>query len=234
MQATPSTPALNVNKARFNMIEQQIRPWDVADSTVLGLLKDIPREVFAPAAYQLVAFADLSIPLSSPAVEGECMLPPKVQARMAQDVAVKPTDTVLHIGTGSGFMAALLGKQARSVLSLEINPVLAKTAAANLQRAGITNVEVLCADAAAQAFKACATRTSHDVIVVSGSLAEVPQALLQLLKIGGRLFAFVGDEPMMRATLITRASDTAFTTEQPWDYVAPRMVNFPQPTSFRF
>jgi protein-L-isoaspartate(D-aspartate) O-methyltransferase len=141
---------------------------------------------------------------------------------------------VLHIGTGSGFMAALLGKQARSVLSLEINPVLAKTAAANLQRAGITNVEVLCADAAAQAFKACATRTSHDVIVVSGSLAEVPQALLQLLKIGGRLFAFVGDEPMMRATLITRASDTAFTTEQPWDYVAPRMVNFPQPTSFRF
>lgn len=228
------THALNVDKARFNMIEQQVRPWDVADSTVLGLLNDVPREAFTPEAYQSVAFADLDLPLSTPPVEGESMLPPKVQARIAQDVAVKPTDTVLHIGTGSGFMAALLGKQAKSVLSLEINPALAAVAKANLQRAGITNVDVRCADATAQGFKACEGQAPYDVIVLSGSVAEVPSALLHMLKVGGRLSAIVGNEPMMRATLITRASDTAFTTEQPWDYLAPRLKNFPQPSAFRF
>lgn len=231
-----ATPAhhLNVDKARFNMIEQQIRPWDVADSGVLNILRELPREAFTPEAYQSLAFADLDVPLSSPAVEGECMLAPKVQARMAQDVAVQPTDTVLHIGTGSGFMAALLGKQAKSVLSLEINPTLAETAKANLQRAGVTNVDVRCADAAAHGFKACAAQGRHDVIMLSGSVAEVPAALLDLLKVGGRLFAIVGEEPMMRATLITRVSDTALTTEQPWDYVAPRLKHFPQPSTFRF
>ncbi|MBA4254282.1 MAG: protein-L-isoaspartate O-methyltransferase [Polaromonas sp.] len=234
MQAVQTAPAFDVDKARFNMIEQQVRPWDVADSVVLGLLKDIPREVFTPEAYQSLAFADLDLPLSSPAVDGECMLPPKVQARVAQDLAVQPSDKVLHIGTGSGFMAALLGRQAQQVLSLEINPALAKTAAANLQRAGITNVNVRCADAAAHGFKACADEARYDVVVVSGSLAEVPQALLDMLKVGGRFFAFVGDEPIMRATLVTRASDSAFTTEQPWDYVAPRMKNFPRPSAFRF
>lgn len=228
------TQNLDVDKARFNMIEQQVRPWDVADSTVLGLLNDVPREAFAPAPYQTLAFADLDLPLSSPNVEGESMLPPKVQARMAQDVAVKPTDSVLHIGTGSGYMAALLGKQAKSVLSLEINPALAAIAKANLQRVGITNVDVRCADATAQSFKACEGQAPYDVIVLSGSVAEVPPALLQLLKVGGRLSAIVGSEPMMRATLITRASDTAFTTEQPWDYLAPRLKNFPQASTFRF
>lgn len=229
-----TTQALNVAKARFNMIEQQIRPWDVADSTVLGLLNDVPREAFAPESYQALAFADLDIPLSNPSVEGESMLPPKVQARVAQDVAIQPTDRVLHIGTGSGYMAALLGKQAKSVLSLEINPALAAIAKANLQRTGINNVDVRCADATAQNFKACEGQAPYDVIVLSGSVAEVPAALLQMLKVGGRLSAIVGSEPMMRATLITRASDTAFTTEQPWDYLAPRLKNFPQPSAFRF
>lgn len=231
--ATPATP-LNVDKARFNMIEQQIRPWDVADSGVLNILRVLPREAFTPDGYQSLAFADLDVPLSSPAVEGECMLPPKVQARMAQDVAVQPNDTVLHIGTGSGFMAALLGQQGKSVLSLEINPALAKAAQANLQRAAISNVTVRCADAAAHGFRACQEQTRYDVIVLSGSVAEVPQALMQLLKVGGRLMAIVGDEPAMRATLVTRASDTAFATEQPWDYTAPRLLNFPQPSAFRF
>lgn len=162
------------------------------------------------------------------------MLPPKVQARMAQDVAVQPTDTVLHIGTGSGFMAALLGKQAKHVLSLEINPQLAQTAKANLQRVGISNVDVRCADAAEHGFKACTVQGPYDVILLSGSIAQVPDALLPLLKVGGRLLAIVGDEPVMRATLVTRASETAYATEQPWDYTAPRLRNFPQPSAFRF
>jgi len=234
MQATSSHPALDVDKARFNMIEQQVRPWDVADATVLSLLADIPREAFVPEAYRSLAFADIDLPLTSPAVDGEHMLPPKVQARVAQDVALQPTDTVLHIGTGSGYMAALLGKQAKSVLSLEINPSLAAFAKANLQRVGIANVDVRCADAAANGFKACEGQGPYDVIVLSGSVAEVPQTLLKLLKVGGRLSAIVGGEPVMRATLITRASDTAFATEQPWDYLAPRLKNFPQPSAFRF
>ncbi len=234
MQAPSSPSALDVDKARFNMIEQQVRPWDVADSVVLGLLKDIPREAFTPPAYQSLAFADMDVPLSSPAMEGECMLPPKVQARVAQDVAVKPTDSVLHIGTGSGYMAAMLAKQGRRVLSLEINPALAKTAADNLKRAGISNVEVVCADASAYGCAACGGQAPYDVIVLSGSVAEVPADLLDLLRIGGRLFAFVGDEPMMRATLVTRSSDTAFATEQPWDYVVPRLKHFPAPSTFRF
>jgi protein-L-isoaspartate(D-aspartate) O-methyltransferase len=149
-------------------------------------------------------------------------------------VAVQATDTVLHIGTGSGFMAALLGKQAKSVLSLEINAQLAQTAKANLQRVGITNVDVRCADAAAQGFKACTAHGPYDVILLSGSVAQVPDELLALLKVGGRLFAIVGDEPAMRATLVTRASSTAFTTEQPWDYTVPRLKHFPQPSAFRF
>lgn len=231
---TPSPFALDVKTARFNMIEQQIRPWEVADPTVLALLDSVPRDQFAPAALRGLAYADVGLPLSSPAKDGESMLHPKAQARMAQDIALKADDTVLHIGTGSGFTAALLAKQAKSVLSLEINPTIAKQAADNLQRAGITNVDVRAADATADNFKACAAQGPYDAIVLSGTVVEVPQALLDLLKVGGRLFAFVGEDPVVRATVITRASDTAYATAQPWDFVAPRLLNFPAPSTFRF
>ncbi len=233
--ATASPPVtLDVTKARFNMVEQQVRPWDVADSAVLGLLGSLPRETFVPAVYQGVAFADLDVPLTTPVQPGKCMLPPKVQARLLQDAAVQATDNVLDIGTGSGYMAAMLGSQARSVRSIEIDGALASQARLNLQQAGITNVDVVHADAAANGFKACETQAPYDLIVLGGSVAEVPAALLNLLKVGGRLVGIVGDEPMMRATLVTRATETAFTTEQPWDYVAPRLANFPQPNRFTF
>lgn len=225
---------MDVEKARFNMIEQQIRPWDVASSAVLTAMNTLRREDFVPEAYRNMAFADMEIPLSQPDVEGECMLAPKVQARLLQDAAVQPTDTVLHIGTGSGYMAALLGKQAKSVLSIEINARLVAMARANLIKADITNVDVLHADAAASAFKACEPAAPYDVIMLSGSVAEVPADLLQLLKVGGRLMAIVGDEPMMRATLVTRTSDAGFSTAQPWDHVEPRLQNFPQRSAFRF
>ena len=231
----PTSPAaLDIKTARFNMIEQQIRPWEVADPTVLALLDSVPRDQFAPTALRGLAYADVGLPLSSTAKEGESMLHPKAQARLAQDIALHADDTVLHIGTGSGFTAALLAKQAKSVLSLEINPAIAAQARANLQAAGITNVDVRQADAAADGFKACAAQGPYNAIVLSGTVAEVPQALLDLLKVGGRLFAFVGEDPVVRATVVTRATDTAFSTAQPWDFVAPRLVNFPTPSTFRF
>jgi protein-L-isoaspartate(D-aspartate) O-methyltransferase len=226
--------AFNFDKARFNMIEQQIRPWEVLDARVLALLSEVRREQFVPAAFQSLALADMEIPLSSPAVEGECMLPPKVEARALQDLDLQPTDNVLEIGTGSGYMAALLGKLAARVLSIEIQPERAKQAQANLQSAGLNNVEVRVADAAANRFAACSSAAPYDAILISGSVAEVPADLLALLKTGGRLFAVVGQEPMMRATLVRRTGEAAFHTEQPWDIVVPRMKHFPEPSRFQF
>lgn len=228
------TTAFDFDKARFNMIEQQIRPWEVLDAQVLALFAAVKREQFVPTACQAVALADMEVPLSSPTVDGECLLPPKVEARCLQDLALQPGDQVLEIGTGSGHMAALMGRQCARVLSLEINPALADQARARLARLGFENVEVRTADAAAQGFAACASTAPYDAIVLSGSVAEVPQALLSLLKVGGRLFAVVGDEPIMRATLVRRVSEHSFHQEQPWDYVVPRLRQFPQASGFQF
>jgi len=225
---------MDFEKARFNMVEQQVRPWDVADSAVLGLLGRLPREAFVPTEHRNLAFADLDIPLTVPAQADKCMLPPKVQARLLQDAAVQPTDNVLEIGTGSGYMAAMLGSQAKQVRSIEIDANLAAEARHTLAQVGVANVDVVHADAAAHGFKACEGQAPYDLIVLGGSVAEVPPNLLNLLKVGGRLVGIVGDEPMMRATLMTRATDTAFTTEQPWDYVAPRLTNFPRSNRFTF
>src|SRR5258706_7919857 len=186
------------------MLEQQLGPGDVLDRSVLDLLSVVGREEFAPLAHKPLAFVDMLIPLRSPAEEalraGVCMLEPKVEARLLQDLHVTPHEKVLEVGTGSGYMAALLAHRAQRVISLEIDPELASTARANLQRAGITNTEVRDADGA----KGLPAEPPFDVIVLSGSAAEVPQALLSQLKVGGRLAAIVGGEPMMRATFITR------------------------------
>ncbi|MDT7928536.1 protein-L-isoaspartate O-methyltransferase [Tepidimonas sp.] len=229
-----SAATFDFEKARFNMIEQQIRPWEVLDATVLSLLGQIKREAFVPPAYQALALSDLEIPLSQPPVEGECMLAPKVEARILQDLALKPTDNVLEIGAGSGYMAALIGRMARQVLTLEINPTLADMARTNLARAGIDNVRVKTADAAAGRFAPCVDQAPYDAIVLSGSVAEVPTDLLELLRVGGRLFAVVGEDPIMRATLVVRGSETGYHSEEPWDIVIPRLRNFPEPARFRF
>jgi len=231
---TPTSPALNLDQARFNMIEQQIRPWEVLDANVLALLGRVHREAFVPLAHHSLAFADMELPLSQPAVEGECMLAPKVEARMLQDLQLQPTDKVLEVGTGSGHMAALIANLAQRVLSLEINPALAQQARLNLQQAGISNADVRAADAAASDFAACKADGPFNAIVLSGSVAEVPPALLSLLAPGGRLVAIVGQEPMMRATIITRMGEASFQTTQPWDTMAPRLCHFPEPSSFRF
>ncbi len=217
---------LNIEQARFNMIEQQIRPWDVSDAAVLELLNVVKREDFVPAAYKAMAFADMAVPLPAEQV----MLPPRIQARLLQDAAVQPTDKVLEIGTGSGFTTAMLASQAQRVISLEINPELADLARANLQRANIHNAEVRCADGA----RGAAADAPFDVIFLGGSVSEVPQALLSQLKVGGRLVAIVGNEPIMHAQVITRTSESNFKTDEKWDDNAPRLFNFPQPSSFKF
>ena len=225
---------MNLEQARFNMIEQQIRPWDVLDAHVLDLLSVVRREDFVPPAHRALAFADLEIPLKdddSAVALGQVMLAPRVEARMLQDLNVQKHEKVLEIGTGSGFMAALLGHRAQRVLSLEIDESLAATAQANLQRAGVMNVEVRVADGSQANL---ASDGPFDAILLSGSVAQLPETLLELLKPGGRLMAVVGDEPMMRATLVRHAEGGGWVSTQPWDVITPRLLNFAEPARFRF
>ena len=222
-----------VELSRYNMIEQQIRPWQVYDAGVLELLGQVRREDFVPEAFRNMAFTDMEIPLRGDPEEavrmGECMLTPKVEARLLQDLKVQPHERVLEIGAGSGFMAALLARSAKQVVTLEIEPELADMARRNLARAGIGNVEVRLGDGAHDALPG----SPFDVIVLSGSVAEVPQHLLQQVRDGGRLAAFVGQEPVMRTTLVQR-SGQGFVTTQPWDTDTGRLRNFPEPSRFRF
>jgi protein-L-isoaspartate(D-aspartate) O-methyltransferase len=219
---------MDMNQARFNMIEQQIRPWEVLDPQVLALLSSVRREDFVPLAHKALAFVDMEIALG--AAPNQVMLAPRVQARLLQDLAVQPSDKVLDVGTGSGYMAALLAHQAASVLSLEIDSGLAAQAQANLQKAGVTQVTVRHADGS----QGAAADGPFDVIVLNGSVAEVPATLLQQLRVGGRLAAIVGQEPIMRATVITRNSETGWTTTEPWDCNAPRLSGFVEPSRFTF
>ena len=224
---------MNVEQARFNMIEQQIRPWDVLDAHVLELLAVVRREDFVPAPHRALAFADLEIPLkdSDAAIAaGQVMLAPRVEARMLQDLQIAKHEKVLEIGTGSGFMAALLGHRAQRVLTLELDTELARTAHANLQRAGVLNVEVRVADGAQADLSGDGP---FDAILLSGSVAQLPDALLALLKPGGRLLAIVGDEPVMRATLVRKA-ESGLVATQPWDSIAPRLIGFPATPRFQF
>jgi protein-L-isoaspartate(D-aspartate) O-methyltransferase len=217
---------MNIEQARFNMIEQQIRPWDVLNLGVLELLAVIKREDFVPPEHRGMAFVDTEIPLPG----GECMLAPKVEARLLQELAVHKHERVLEIGAGSGYMAALLAHRAQHVTTLEIHPELARFAAANLKRAGLANVSVVTADGS----QALPADGPFDVIVLSGSVAEVPEALLAQLKVGGRLAAIVGHEPVMRALLITRNADHGLTRSVLFDTVAARLHGFKEPTRFHF
>jgi protein-L-isoaspartate(D-aspartate) O-methyltransferase len=217
---------VNNDLARFNMIEQQIRPWEVLDGQVLALLLEVKRENFAPMAHKALAFVDMEIPLGKDGDTDQVMLAPRVEARFLQNAVVKPSDKVMEIGTGSGYMAALLAHQAASVLSFEINPELAQQARVNLQTAGIHNAEVRQADGSHGA----PSDGPFDVIMLSGSVPGVPQ----VLSIGGRLLAVVGEEPMMRASVITRTADQQWQTSEPWDTIAPRLKGFPEHNRFAF
>ena len=217
---------MNIEQARFNMIEQQIRPWDVLDLGVLELHAVVKREDFVPPEHRGMAFVDTEVPLPG----GQCMLAPKVEARLLQELAVHKHERVLEIGAGSGYMAALLAHKAQHVTTLDIDPALCAFASANLRRAGVTNVTVSAADGA----KPLAADGPFDVIVLSGSVAEVPETLLQQLKVGGRLAAIVGEEPVMRAVLIRRSADKGLERTVLFDTVAQRLRSFKEPSRFHF
>jgi protein-L-isoaspartate(D-aspartate) O-methyltransferase len=222
---------LDVERARFNMIEQQIRPWEVLDQTVLDLLPLVRREEFVPPEFRALAFTDMEIPLKVDGVDsGARMFAPKVEARFLQELGIKPHEHVLEIGAGSGYMAALLAHKAQHVLSIEINERLKRFAEANLRRAGIGSVRVELGDGS----RGWPARAPYDVIMVSGSLPALPDGLLQQLKVGGRLGVTVGDSPVMSAQIITRLSDGSYDTLRLFETDVEPLRNAWRPSAFRF
>ena len=217
---------MNIEQARFNMIEQQIRPWDVLDPDVLELLLLVKRENFVPVAHKALAFADTEIPLPG----GESMFMPKIEARLLQDVAVKKHESVLEIGTGSGYMAALLAHKSRHVTTVEIAPALKALAEKNLADNGITNVTVELGNGA----QGWANGAPFDVIVVSGALPELPQVFLQQLKVGGRLACIVGEAPAMKAQLITRTGEAGYDTRTLFETDVKMLQSVVAPSRFKF
>jgi protein-L-isoaspartate(D-aspartate) O-methyltransferase len=224
---------MDIERARFNMIEQQIRPWNVLDQDILDLLGALRREEFVPPAYRSMAFVDMEIPLTVDGTHtGEHMFAPKAEARLLQELGVRRHEQVLEIGAGSGYMAALLAHRARHVTTLERRPELARFAADNLRRAGVLNVTVETRNGADP--KAAVGDAQFDAIVLSGSVAFVPDAWLQRLTVGGRLVAIVGQRPAMEAQVITRESATSFATRTLYETIADRLADFPEKEGFRF
>lgn len=213
-------------KARDNMVEQQIRPWEVLDQDVLDLLYVVPREEFVPPAYRALAFSDLEIPIG----EGQRMWQPKLEARVLQELAVRKTDRVLEVGTGSGHLTALLSHRAAQVFSVEISPKLAAFGRGNLERHGADNVTLEVGDAA----RGWPTHAPYDVIVLTGSTPVLPSAFLDQLAVGGRLFVVVGEAPAMHARLVTRTAQDAFGTVDLFETVLDPLVNAERPPRFRF
>ena len=212
-------------QARFNMIEQQIRPWDVLDTRVLDLLFAVRREDFVPHAHRTLAFADLELPLGN----GYRMWTPKMEARVLQELMVQSTDRVLEIGTGSGYLTALLASQAGEVTSVEIDPATAADARAKLARHGLSNVRVEVGDGA-RGFG----RETYEVIVLTGSTPLLPSRFCEQLAPGGRMFAVVGEEPAMRARLVRmEAPDATIATDLFETVIAP-LVNAAAPARFEF
>lgn len=217
---------MNIEQARFNMIEQQIRPWDVLDPQVLDLLFVVKREDFVPAAYRNLAFADMEIPLG----DNQAMLAPKIEAKLLQELSLKKTDKVLEIGTGSGYMAALLAGRAEHVVSVECRPDLAATARQNLDNAGVTNVSIEVGDGSL----GWSARGPYDAIVVSASLPTLPAALLKQLRVGGRLAVIVGDAPVMQAQLIICTAEGIYNTINLFETVVPPLDNAATKSAFSF
>jgi protein-L-isoaspartate(D-aspartate) O-methyltransferase len=218
----PREMNMNIEQARFNMIEQQIRPTNVSAPEVLELLGIVKRENFFPKEQQSLAFFDTGLPLAA----GVISLSPKLEARIVQEVAAKKTDSVLVIGADSGYLAALLAHPARHVTVMEAVPEVKSLAQANISKNGITNVDVQWGDALKNTNFA-----NFDVIVVTGSLEAVPENLQQQLNVGGRLFVIIGKAPVMTATLVTRESELFFNTKALFETSVPALTQaVPAPT----
>lgn len=217
---------MNFEKARFNMVEQQIRPWEVLDFDVLDLLMSVRREEFVPEAYKALALSEAEIPLG----HGASMLIPVIEGKILQAIQVKRSDKVLEVGAGSGYFAALLAARADWVRTVEIEPELVKMAHDNLKRYGVENVIVEEGDA----IRGWPGNAPYDLIVVSGGVPYIPETLLQQLKVGGRLFAFVGEPHLMTAKLVTQVAEGDFRTESLFENAVPMMRNAPQKSQFKF
>ncbi len=212
--------SLNIELARHNMVEQQVRPWDVLDSRVLEALSSVPREEFVPAAHRALAFADIGLPLG----HGEVMMKPVVEGRVLQAAAPAPTESVLEIGTGSGFLTACLARLAASVHSVEQHADLADAAREHLLAAGVVNATV----EVAEAVGGFEPKQQYDVVVVTGAVAALPQRWREWVRPGGRLLAIVGESPAQRATLFARdaggqwSESALFETDLPYlSHAAP-------------
>ena len=221
---------MNIEQARFNMVEQQIRTWEVLDQDVLDLLYVVPREDFVPPAYRGLAFTDMEIPIGEGASSDERMMPPKMEARIVQELALKKSDRVLEVGTGSGYLTALLAHRAAHVHSVEIKAQLTEFGHGNLLRHGVDNVTLETGDAA-RGWSKCAP---FDAIVLTGSTPSLPSALLDQLAPGGRLFAIVGDAPVMVARLVTRTAPGSFANIELFETVIAPLINAERPTRFEF
>ena len=215
---------MNLENARFNMIEQQIRPWEVLDQRVLDLLNKLPREDFVPQRYRKLAYTDTTIPLGNDQV----MMPPRVEARILQALNIQTDDTVLEVGTGSGYVTALLASLSDHVYSVDINADMTRTAGDKLADHGITNVTLETGDAA----RGWDAHAPYDVIVITGSLPLLPTNFKQALKVDGRLVAIVGDSPVMEVVLITRVGESEWAQETLFETDLPALINAPEPERF--
>lgn len=217
---------MDLEHARHNMIEQQIRPWDVLDQRILDLLSKVKREDFVPAIYQSLAFVDMDIPLG----HGQTMWSPKLEARVLQSLTIQPTDRALEVGTGSGYLTALLANLAAEVVSVEIEPEIKAEAEKKLAAHGLNNICLEQADGA----QGWAQGAPYDVIVLTGSVPVLPEALQAQLSVGGRLFAIVGEAPIMQARLITRVGEAAWRSEVLFETEVKALRNALQAERFVF
>ncbi len=215
---------MNIEQARFNMVEQQIRTWDVLDQQVLDLMAEVPREDFVPAAYRNLAFADTCIPLG----HGQSMMAPRVEARMLQALQVERDHRILEVGTGSGFVTALLARLGGHVTSVEIVDSLSSSARAKLDAHGIENFDLYTGDAS----HGWERSAPYDIIAVTGSLPVPEDSFQNSLAVGGRLFVVVGREPAMRALLITRSSESQWASECLFETVLPPLAGVQEPERF--
>jgi protein-L-isoaspartate(D-aspartate) O-methyltransferase len=221
---------MNLEQARSNMVEQQIRTWEVLDQDVLDLLYLVPREEFVPPERRALAFSDLEIPLQAGNAAGERMWQPKMEARVLQALGLRKTDRVLEVGTGSGYLCALLAHRCAQVCSVEIDPALAAFGRRNLERHGIDNVVLEAGDAA----RGWERHAPYDAIVLTGSTPLLPRALLEQLAPEGRLFAVVGEAPAMSARLVVCSAPGAERGTTLFETVIKPLVNCARPSRFSF
>jgi protein-L-isoaspartate(D-aspartate) O-methyltransferase len=217
---------MDLEQARTNMVEQQIRTWEVLDQDVLDLLYVVPREEFVPEKHRALAFSDMQLPLG----EGQRMWEPKLEARVLQELEVRKTDRVLEVGTGSGYFTALLAHRAAHVYSVEINERLAAFGRRNLERHGAGNVTLEVGDAA----RGWPKHAPYQVIVLTGSTPVLPRAFHEELDVGGRLFAIVGEEPMMTARVVLCTAPGAYRSVDLFETLVAPLVNAEQRPRFRF